>query len=255
MAFVSAWRRLSSATLLLALLIAWEIFSRWILPAEDSSAQLLLPPPSQGVMDAINLIREGVLWQDVAASSRRVYVGFSIAALIAIPLGIAMGHSRRLDRQLSPLIGILRPIPPVAWIPITLLWFGVTNAQQYFIIFIGTFFPILLNTIAGVHNVDPIVYRAASSLGAQRTDLFRVSVRAALPAIFVGIRTSLGLAWFIIVASEMVPASTGLGFLIIESRTAMVTQRLYVGMFIIGFIGYAQDHLLLFLKRTLMPWI
>ncbi|MBI3716375.1 MAG: ABC transporter permease [Betaproteobacteria bacterium] len=247
-------QRVSSAALLAVLIAGWEIFSRFVLPTYESSAQLLLPPPSQGVQDAFNLMRQGALWQHVGASARRVYGGFVLAALIAIPLGILMGLSASLHRQLNPLVGVLRPIPPVAWIPITLLWFGVNDAQQYFIIFIGTFFPMLLNAIAGVRNIDPILQRAALSLGARPKDVFALTLRAALPNIFVGIRTSLALGWFIIIASEMVSASTGLGFLIIESRTAMLTERLYVGMFAIGLIGYLQDQFLLLLGYRLIPW-
>jgi ABC-type nitrate/sulfonate/bicarbonate transport system permease component len=246
--------RLPSGLLLLVLLASWEFFSRYVFPLYEPSAGLVLPPPSDGLRDAIDLAQQGVLTQHVLASMRRVYCGFLIAAITAIPLGIAMGLSIIVFRQLSPLVGILRPIPPVAWIPITLLWFGVTDAQQYFIIFVGTFFPMLLNTVAGVHALDPVLKRAALSLGAGRKGLFELMLYGALPNIFIGIRTSLGLGWFIIVASEMVSASTGLGFLITEARTAMVTERLYVGMFAIGLIGFLQDRLLLLLEERLMPW-
>lgn len=254
MANLGIGRRLSSCILLIAVVIAWELFSRFWLPQIDSTASLTLPPPSKGVQDAIGLFEQGLLWPHVYASAKRVYTGFMLAAVVAIPLGVAMGLSARLLRQLNPLVSILRPIPPVAWIPTTLLWFGVTNAQQYFIIFIGALFPMLLNTISGVHGIDPVIRRAALSLGAGRKELFALTLRAVLPNVFVGIRTSLGLAWFIIIASEMVSASTGLGFLIIESRTAMITERLYVGMFAIGLIGYLQDQLLLLLRAWILPW-
>jgi len=254
MARLNLFQRAGSVSLLVFVLVGWELFARFVLPNYDSLAELHLPPPSKGVQDAYALVQQGLLWAHVAASGKRVFIGFAAAALIAIPLGVAMGLSRGLLRQLNPLVGVLRPIPPVAWIPITLLWFGVTNAQQYFIIFMGTLFPMLLNTIAGVQGIDPVLQRAARSLGARPRDLFAMNLRAALPSIFVGIRTSLGLGWFIIIASEMVSASTGLGFLIIESRTAMVTERLYVGMFAIGMIGFVQDRLLVYLRERLMPW-
>lgn len=246
--------RASSFVLLTALIAFWEIFARYILPTFEPSAQLLLPPPSRGVHDAFELMQQGALWQHVAASAKRVYIGSGVAALIAIPLGVTMGLLGILHRQLNPLVGVLRPIPPVAWIPITLLWFGVNDVQQYFIIFVGTFFPMLLNTIAGVHDIDPLIRRAALSLGARPHNLFTLTLHAALPNIFLGIRTSLALGWFIIIASEMVSASTGLGFLIIEARTAMITERLYVGMFAIGMIGFLQDQILLFLRKRLIPW-
>ena len=239
--------------LLFSLIIVWELFSRYVVPQYDPSG-LFLPPPSAGIVDAVSLFNQGFLLPHVLASARRVYLGFAIAALVGIPIGILMGMFDTALRQLTPILGILRPIPPVAWIPITLLWFGVTDQQQYFIIFIGTIFPLILHTVAGVRTVDPVLIRAAQSLGADASSMFRLLVIASLPSIFLGVRIALGLGWFIIVASEMVSASTGLGFLITEARTAMVTQRMYVGMFAIGFIGYAQDRLLVLLERKLIPW-
>lgn len=246
--------RLSAFGLVAALLIGWELFSRYVYPDLEPMAPLLLPPPSAGFRDALLLIADGALWQHALASIQRVYVGFAAAAALAIPIGVLMGLSPLVFRQLTPVVGVLRPIPPVAWIPITLLWFGVTNLQQYFIIFIGTFFPVLLNTIAGIQANPPVLTRAALSLGADRRAMFWLMMRGALPSIFLGVRTSLGLGWFIIVASEMVSASTGLGFLITEARTAMITERLYVAMFVIGLIGYLQDLLLVFLQKRLIPW-
>jgi ABC-type nitrate/sulfonate/bicarbonate transport system permease component len=254
MAILRAASALSSAGLLVALLFVWELFSRYVLPLYEPAAALIFPPPSDGIRDAVLLLKQGVLTQHVIASVQRVYLGFLVAAIIGIPLGVIMGLSPTIFRQMTPVIGVLRPIPPVAWIPITLLWFGVTNTQQYFIIFIGTLFPIVLNTIAGVQGIDPVIKRAALSLGADSPAMFKVMLQGALPSIFLGVRTSLGLGWFIIVASEMVSASTGLGFLITEARTAMITQRLYVGMFAIGLIGFLQDQFLLWLRGKLVPW-
>lgn len=250
---MSLFGRVRPFLLLGLLVVLWELFSRFVVPYYDPSG-LSLPPPSAGIADTINLLKQGYLHQHVIASARRVYLGFALAALLGIPIGILMGMFDLALRQLNPVVGILRPIPPVAWIPITLLWFGVTDKQQYFIIFIGTIFPLILHTVAGVRTVDPVLIRAARSLGAESTDLFRLLLTASLPMIFLGIRIALGLGWFIIVASEMVSASTGLGFLITEARTAMITERMYVGMFAIGFIGYAQDRLLVWLERKMIPW-
>ena len=255
MAFVNVLARLRPFALLAVLLLLWELFARHVLPLyEPGAAALILPPPSAGLIDAYKLLTQGHLVQHIFASARRVYVGFAFAALIGIPLGVLMGMFATAYRQLTPVVGVLRPIPPVAWIPVTLLWFGVTDTQQYFIIFIGTIFPILLNTTSGVKSVDPVIVRAAMSLGAHSYEMFRVMLIAALPSIFLGVRIGLGLGWFIIVASEMVSASTGLGFLITEARTAMITERMYVGMFAIGIIGFLQDRLLAALERKLIPW-
>ena len=255
MALVRAEARLSSLGLLVGLLVAWEIFSRYIFPHYDVQADLVLPPPSKGFAYAVSLAQQGILLHDALSSLGRVYVGFTAAALVGIPIGVAMGLSPLVFRQLTPIVGSLRPIPPIAWVPVTLLWFGVTNLQQYFVIFIGTVFPIVLNTIAGVHDLDPVIKRAALSLGARRRALFSVMVQGALPNIFLGLRTSLGLGWFVVVASEMVASSSGLGFLIIQSRSAMVTEGVYVGMFAVGLIGFVQDRVIVFLGRKLMPWM
>jgi ABC-type nitrate/sulfonate/bicarbonate transport system permease component len=254
MALLNPSRQLPSATLLVAILIMWELFARFVLPHYDSMATLTLPPPSSGVADAYDLLMRGTLFPHVLASARRVYGGFLVAAAVGIPLGAIMGLSPLVFRQMRPIVEVLRPIPPVAWIPITLLWFGITDTQQYFIIFIGTVFPLTLNTIAGVQGIEPIIKRAALSLGADRRTMMLVMLRGALPSVFLGVRIALGLGWFIVVASEMVAASRGLGYLITQARTAMVTERVYVGMFAIGLIGFAQDRFLTWLERKLIPW-
>lgn len=246
---------LQSMTLLLLLIFGWEFFARFVFPRFEPMASLLLPPPSAGVADAVLLLKYGELGRDVLASMQRVYIGTGLAVLVGVPLGIAMGLSSSVYAQLRPLVESLRPIPPIAWIPITLLWFGTTNLQQYFIIFVGTIFPIILNTVAGVTSIDPVLKRAALCLGASPKAMFKLMLHGAAPGIFVGIRTSLAFGWFIIVASEMVSASSGLGFIINEARTAMVTERLYVGMFMIGMIGFVQDRLLLLIKEKLLPWV
>jgi ABC-type nitrate/sulfonate/bicarbonate transport system permease component len=224
------------------------------LPVYEPMANLVFPPPSLGAIDAYHLLVNGTLLPQVAASARRVYGGFFVAAVIGIPLGAAMGLSPLVYNQMTPIVEIVRPIPPVAWIPLTLLWFGITDIQQYFIIFIGTVFPLMLSTIAGIQGIDLVLKRAALTLGANRRTLMLLMLRGALPSIFLGIRVSLGLGWFIVVASEMVSASRGLGYLIIQARTAMITERVYVGMFTIGLIGYVQDRFLTWLERKLIPW-
>ena len=239
--------------MLLSLLVVWEVYARASM-ARGQASYTSFPPPSAALQDAYALLSQGLLLDHALASLTRVYVGFALAAVVAIPLGVLMGLNKMANAQLSPLVNIIRPIPPVAWVPIMILWFGVTDTQQYFVIFIGTVFPLLLNTIAGVQGVDPVIRRAALSLGADRSALFRVVVRAGMPDILLGARVALGMGWFTIVASEMVAAANGLGFMITEARTAMLTQRLYVSMAAIGLIGLLQDQLLVWLQRRLVPW-
>lgn len=254
MAIATEKRHLPKATLLVALLVTWEVTATWILPAYDTMGMATLPPPSKGVVTAFQMIMNGSLFAHVIASAKRVYFGFLIAAVIGIPVGVLMGLSPLIFRQLTPVIEVIRPIPPVAWIPLSLLWFGIADTQQYFIIFIGAVFPMILSTTGGVHRVEPILKRAALSLGANKLDLVVMMLRAASPSIFLGIRIALGLSWFIVVAAEMVAASRGLGYMITQGGAAAVTGRTYVGMFAIGIIGFSQDHLLDRLERKLMPW-
>jgi NitT/TauT family transport system permease protein/taurine transport system permease protein len=150
---------------------------------------------------------------------------------------------------------VLRPIPPLAWIPLSILWFGVGDAQNQFIIFLGMFFPILLNTISGVKNIEPNLVRAARCLGAQELRVLRrVVLRAALPQIIVGIRVGLGVGWMALVAAELVGANSGLGFLINDARTLLRTDIVIVGMITIGVVGLILDRTIQFFGRRVMPW-
>jgi ABC-type nitrate/sulfonate/bicarbonate transport system permease component len=146
-------------------------------------------------------------------------------------------------------------VPPLAWIPLSILWFGIGDEQNEFIIFLGMFFPILLNTTAGVKNVDPNLVRAARSLGAsERKVLTRVVFKAALPQIVTGVRIGLGIGWMALVAAELVGANSGLGFLINDARSMLRTDIIIVGMLTIGIMGLLIDASLRMLMRRLLPW-
>jgi ABC-type nitrate/sulfonate/bicarbonate transport system permease component len=176
-------------------------------------------------------------------------------ASISIPIGIAMGWFRIVDEQLDAIMEMLRPIPPLAWIPLSILWFGIGDAQNQFIIFLGIFFPILLNTINGVKGIEPNLIRAARCLGASETQiLWRIVVKAALPQIFTGIRIGLGVGWMALVAAELVGANSGLGFLINDARTVLRTDYIIVGMASIGVIGLLLDQVIREIGRRMLPW-
>ena len=150
---------------------------------------------------------------------------------------------------------MLRPVPPLAWIPLSILWFGIGDTQNQFIIFLGIFFPILLNTFAGVVGVEPNLIRAARCLGASEWEVLRrVVLRAALPQIVTGIRIGLGVGWMALVAAELVGANSGLGFLINDARTVLRTDYVIVGMATIGLVGLLIDWLIRVLVRRLLPW-
>jgi ABC-type nitrate/sulfonate/bicarbonate transport system permease component len=166
-----------------------------------------------------------------------------------------MGYWKVVDEQFDPLVEVLRPIPPLAWIPLSILWFGIGDIQNQFIIFLGMFFPILLNTIAGVKSVEPNLIRAARCLGASETRILRrIVLPAALPQIMTGIRVGMGFGWMALVAAELIGANSGLGFLINDARTVLRTDYVIVGMITIGLVGLSIDQFIRLLGRRVMPW-
>jgi NitT/TauT family transport system permease protein len=228
----------------MALLIAlW-----WLLVTATHSA--IFPTPWQVVMATVELIRDGTLWEHIGASLMRVGTGFCLAVLFAVPLGLWMGWVRGAFTTLNPMFQILRPISPIAWIPIAILWFGVGNASPIFLIFISSVFPMVVQTTAGVHTIEKRYLRAAENFGVSRYTLFRqVIIPAVLPQIIVGMRIGLGVAWLVVVAAEMIALRSGLGYLIIDSRNAGNRYDLVIsGMIIIGLIGLSLDGLMRLLE-------
>lgn len=229
--------------LMLALLAAW-----WIGVVKTESP--IFPTPLDVVRGTRELIADGTLWEHITASLMRVGAGFGIAVLLAVPLGLTMGWFELAYTTLNPLFQILRPISPIAWIPIAILWFGVGNASPIFLIFIAAVFPLIVQTAAGVHTIEPRYLRAAENFGVSRTRLFRqVVIPAVLPEIIVGMRISLGVAWLVVVAAEMIALRSGLGYMIMDSRNAGNRYDLVVaGMIIIGMIGLMLDGLMRLLE-------
>lgn len=243
--------RLGRFAVPVALLLLWEGVSRFAL---DDTTRALLPPPTAVAAAAWELILSGELIRNLSASLKREFFAF-LWSVAAIPLGIAMGWWRRVNDQIDPIVEILRPIPPLAWIPLSILWFGVGDLQNQFIIFLGIFFPILLNTITGVRGVEPNLVRAARCLGANESAiLWRVVLRAALPQIVTGVRIGLGVGWMALVAAEIVGANSGLGFMINDARTLLRTDIVIVGMIAIGLVGLALDLMIRELSRRSLPW-
>jgi NitT/TauT family transport system permease protein len=212
----------------------------------------IFPTPMQVVVGTLELAADGTLWEHIAASLMRVFAGFLLAAFVAIPLGLVMGREPAAYATLNPVFQMLRPISPIAWIPLAILWMGVGNASPIFLIFIASVFPMILQTAAGVHTIDRRFLRAASNFQVSRWDrLVRVVLPAVLPQIIVGMRISLGVAWLVVVAAEMIALRSGLGYLIIDSRNAGNRYDLVVaGMIIIGVIGLGLDSAMRLLERA-----
>jgi NitT/TauT family transport system permease protein len=226
----------SSIIVLVVVVAIW-----WI--AVVATESVIFPTPLQVVTGTMELARDGTLWQHIGASLFRVAAGFLIAVAFAIPLGLWMGWVHGAFVTLNPLFQILRPISPIAWIPIAILWFGVGNASPIYLIFIASVFPMIVQTTAGVHTIEKRFLRAAENFAVPRGKLFRqVVFPATLPQIIVGMRIGLGVAWLVVVAAEMIALRSGLGYMIIDSRNAGNRYDLVIaGMIIIGLIGLALD--------------
>lgn len=227
------------------LLAAWQI-------AIDRDSVHLLPGP-WGVVGGIgDLVRHGLLVKYMVASLFRVTWGYVLAVVLAIPLGLAIGWFRRAEMAFNPIIQILRPISPLAWIPIAILWFGVGDLAAIFLIFLGCFLPLLLTAINAVQSVPAVYVHAGRNFGLGPVSLaYRVLYPAVIPQLIVGLRITLGIAWLVVVAAEMIAVSSGLGFLIIDARNAGNRYDLVVaGMVLIGIIGLLLDMSIRSLERV-----
>lgn len=249
------WRRLGGFATTIILIVVWEIVAEYVYPRFVSTSRNIFPPPSAIVVTAWELIQSGELIRHAAYSLGRVFVGFGLACAVGIPLGLSMGAWPSWRRQMSVVIEVLRPIPPFAWIPLGLLWFGVGDTQSVFVIFIASIFPVILNTVFGIDAVEPVLRRSAMSLGANKWRLFtKVILPAALPQIVVGIRIGLSFAWMVLVASELIGSSSGLGFLILDSRNLGLPSLAFMGMLVIGLIGFLLDVAIRSVERFILPW-
>jgi NitT/TauT family transport system permease protein len=222
--------------LIALLLVAWSIAVRHE-PAH------LLPGPWGVVGGIVDLLQHGLLFKYVVASLFRVTWGFTLAVVLAIPLGLAVGWYRRAELALNPILQILRPISPLAWIPIAILWFGVGDLAAIFLIFVGCFFPLMLTSISAVRSIPAVYVDAGRNFGLSPAALgYRVLFPAVVPNLIVGLRITLGIAWLVVVAAEMIAVNSGLGFLIVDARNAGNRYDLVVaGMLIIGLIGLLLD--------------
>ena len=231
---VPVWLR--PVLFLITLLVIWEISVR-------THPGLILPGPIAVLAGLEELLHHGLLLKYVVASLFRVTWGFVLAAITAIPLGLALGWYRRGEMAFNPLTQIFRPISPLAWIPIAILWFGVGDLSSIFLIFVGCFFPLLLTAMSAVHNIPAVYIHAGRNFGLS-TPAFvaRVLYPAVIPQLLVGMRITLGVAWLVVVAAEMIAVNSGLGFLIVDARNAGNRYDLVLaGMVAIGIIGLLLD--------------
>jgi len=248
---VAAWEGICRAGLVSPLLLPApsRVLVRWIAylsPLEPYD-------PSRGGL--VPWLLSGELPHDALTSLMRVAGGFAIGAGLALPLGLVMGARPAAYALLNPILQLLRPIPPIAFIPLAILWFGLGNPPAFFLISLGAFFPVLMNTIAGVRNVDGIYIRAAKNLGAGDWTLFRrVMVPAAMPYILTGVRVGIGVAFIVVIVAEMIAVNAGLGYRILEAREYFWSDKIIAGMISIGLLGLLIDTGMNRLNGWLLRW-
>lgn len=239
------------------LVVFWQLVSATgLIPAYK------LPSPFRVIVSLNDLIFQGMppghrLHLHVYFSLERVFYGYVAAVASAVPLGIVTGWSPALRHIVEPVAELIRPIPPLAWIPIAILWLGIGTGSAAFIIFLGAFFPILLTTISGVRSIDPLFIDAARTLNAtNRQILLKVLVPGAIPAIFTGLRVGMGIGWMTLVAAEFtgVRQGYGLGYMIMTARDLQRPDAIVAGMLVIGMIGFGIDCLFHFLWQRFIPW-
>jgi NitT/TauT family transport system permease protein len=237
-AFLAFWSLLSGAVVVL------KLFN-----------PIFLPGPWLVLGNVLDMAIRGQLWIHLAATLERVALGFGAGAVLGVGLGLAAGHLTPIRHIVEPLVELLRPIPPLAMLPMFIVWVGIGETSKIGFITYATFFPIFLTTITGVRQIDPILLRAAQSLGARGVGLFtRVILPAALPDILTGLRLGVALAFFVIVISEFIGAEHGLGYLINDGRNFFLVPQMLGAAVVLGLLGYAGNGLVRLLERRLTRW-
>jgi NitT/TauT family transport system permease protein len=247
---------------MLALVVPLLLLLGWHLAVKAGMTRLI-PSPAD-VAEYMVDFAVGGIWDDafsatlhihLFASMQRVYGGFALAALVAVPLGLLIGRNEQVRALLDPFLQLMRPIPVTAWLPLSMILFGLGPRSAFFLVFLGAFYPILLNTVFGVRSVEKRLFEAASMLGCSGTaQFFRVVLPASLPSIFTGLRLGLGLAWFVIVVGEMTGVPQGLGAVIMDGRTLSRTELVICGMIVIGIAGFISDRIVVAIMNRLLRW-
>lgn len=215
--------------------ICWQLLSQ-----NYTSNQL--PQPSEAVQAIVEMAEDGILVEHLVASLHRFVVGYSSGAVAGIIMGLILGRYFIAFKLCDTLIQIIRPISPVAWFPLAVLWFGIGDAPAIFIIILATFFPVLLSTISGVGHIDPLLLKVSKNFGASEfKTFFSVIIPASFPHIVMGLNIAMGTAWIHLVAGEMLGAQSGLGYLIVDARNFLRSDLIIAGMILIGFIGWGMN--------------
>lgn len=243
-----------SISTVLALIVLWGLaaYLAWV-------PSLYLPSPLSVLLKFNELFNKGymdaTLWQHLSASLTRVGLALILAVFVAVPVGVAIGINRVLHAAIDPLIEFYRPVPPLAYLPLIVIWFGIGEFSKVLLIALAIFAPVVVSTSNGVRSVSTVRIRAAQSLGASRYQIVRyVILPSALPDILTGVRIGLGIGWSTLVAAELIAATQGLGFLIQSASQFLVTDLVIAGILIIATIAYSLEIILRFLQKKLVPW-
>ena len=235
-------------------LTIWQLAAtrQWVDP-------LLLPSLTDIGLTAEELLADGYrqvpLWQHIAVSLARALSAFAVAIVLGIPLGLLMGMSAGLSAVLNPFVQFLRPLPKIALIPLAVVWLGIGEASKFFLIFIATFLSVVVGATAAVERIGQTRIRVAQTLGATKLQIFlRVVLPDALPELFTATRLSIGIGWTSLIAAEMIAASSGLGWMVINASSYLRTDIVMLGILLLGTTGYLLDLLLLGLQRFFVPW-
>ena len=256
----SAWTRLKPTVLALIvpllLLAFWQVATtqQWtrLIPTPYAVAECMVDFAVGGIFDDAY---SATLLTHLRASMSRVYGGFALAALFALPIGLMIGRMPWARMLLDPFLQVMRPIPVTAWLPLSMILFGLGAKSAFALVCLGAFYPILLNTVFGVRAVDPKLFEAAAMLGCRgNAQFYKVVLPAAVPSIFTGLRLGLGLAWFVIVVGEMTGVPQGLGAVIMDGRTLSRTELVICGMIVIGLAGYLSDRVVVATGNRLLRW-
>jgi len=243
------WGALVYVRTMLVFAVVWALVAWW------TDNPVLLPSPVTVLDAAIDLARDLELFEQAGISLGRMVISISLACVLAIPLGFAMGLSRRFDRAVDPTLEMLRPISGIAWIPLALFIFGIGNALPLFIMTYAAFFPILVGTVAAVRSVDRRLVDVARTMGIpQRTIVTRIVAPAALPSLLVALRLGVALSWTAVVAAELIGAPSGLGYAVEWYRELLMTPQVMSFIAMIGVIGYLCDAAVRWINRRFTPW-
>jgi len=232
-------------------ILFWETAARLSFPVIGK-----IPAPSSVIASMNNLVRDTYYWESWLVSFKRVFLGFIVAQIVGIPLGLLMGIRRYFRDLTFPIIEVMRPIPPLAWVPTAVIFWPTPEMSMTFVTFLGAFFTMVLNILGGVRNIDIRYVRAARSLGSSDRDIFwRIVLPATLPSLFTGMTVGMGITWEVVVAAEMIASRSGLGFLTWKSYVAGDFPAIVIGMISIGVAGYISSSLIRYAGSRLTPWL